>query len=69
MFKAALSGSLKRLVYSQHFFEGDTSWIPDEIESLEYIPVYEKMFYKHHKFISTTLDKEFINLLHYVRSI
>ena len=61
MFKAALSGSLKRLVYSQHFFEGDTSWIPDEMCALEYIPVYEKMFSKQHKFVSTNLDKEFIN--------
>jgi hypothetical protein len=61
MFKAALSGSLKRLVYSQHFFEGDTSWIPDEMYALEYIPVYEKMFSKQHEFVSTNLDKEFIN--------
>lgn len=61
MFKAALSGSLKRLVYSQHFFEGDTSWIPDEIEALEYIPVYENMFNKPYKFISSNLDKEYIN--------
>lgn len=61
MFKAALSGSLKRLVYSQHFFEGDTSWIPDEMCALEYMPVYEKIFFKQHKFISSNLDKEFIN--------
>ena len=61
MFSSALSGSLKRLVYSQHFFEGDTSWIPDEIYALEYLPVYEKMFIKQHKFVSTNLDKECIN--------
>ena len=58
MFSAALSGSLKRLVYAQHFFDGDTSWIPDEQEAIEYLPVYNYMFNKTCEFHSSGLEKE-----------
>lgn len=62
MFSAALSGSLKRLVYAQHFFDGDTSWIPDEDEAMDYLPVYDYMFNRIHDFCSTDLEKEDLNM-------
>lgn len=62
MFEAALSGSLKRLVYSQHFFNGDTSWIPDEQQAIEYIPVYDQMFNRQHDFVSGDLDIEDLDM-------
>lgn len=62
MFEAALSGSLKRLVYSQHFFDGDTSWIPDEQQAIEYIPVYDLMFNRKYNFVRGDLDKEDLDM-------
>lgn len=58
MFNAGLAGSLKNLVYSQHFHRGDTSWIPNEEGCLEYMPVFDYMFNKEFEFWSGDLEKE-----------
>ena len=44
-FTTALYGSLKRLVWADHFYDGDLSFLNNSFDSpekvLEYLPVYE----------------------------
>lgn len=68
-FAAALYGSLKRLVWADHFYDGDLSFLKNPKQVLEYLPVYEYMFNQNNKFYIGDLEFEDINELEYDRSL
>jgi hypothetical protein len=71
-FTTALYGSLKRLVWADHFYDGDLSFLNNSFDSpekvLEYLPVYEYMFNQNNKFYIGDLYPEDINDYQYNHS-
>lgn len=68
-FAAGLYGSLKRLVWADHFYDGDLSFLKNAEQVLEYLPVYEYMFNGNNEFYIGDLDFEDINQLEHNRSL